>query len=245
MRRPYRERFSIILNDLGAGLAARGDELGDVIERANPALRETDKILAVLASQDKTLARLARDSNEVLAPLARQRANVAGFIDSSGDTAEASAERRADIERQFELLPPTLRELRSVMIELRGFNDQATPVFADLGDAAPAITGATEALGPLADAATPSLTSLGDALEEAAPDLVASNPVLGDVADLARRLRAARPRTCRSCSATCARRAATSGSWAPSSTSAAPPTASTSTGTSCARSSSPRTAPTT
>ena len=74
MRRPYRERFSIILNDLGAGLAARGDELGDIIERANPALRETDKILAILASQDKTLARLARDSNEVLAPLARERA---------------------------------------------------------------------------------------------------------------------------------------------------------------------------
>ena len=178
MRRPYRERFSIILNELGAGLAARGDELGDIIERADPALRETDKILATLADQDKTLARLARDSNEVLAPLARQRAKVAGFIDKSGDTAEASAERRADIERQFQLLPPTLRELRSVMIELRRFNDEAIPVFADLGDAAPAITGATKALGPLADAATPSLTSLGDALEEAAPDLVASQPVL-------------------------------------------------------------------
>ena len=185
MRRPYRERFSIILNELGAGFAARGDELGDIIERANPALRETDKLLATLADQDKTLARLARDSNEVLAPLARQRANVAGFIDKSGDTAEASAERRADIERQFQLLPPTLRELRSVMIELRRFNDQATPVFSDLGDAAPSITGATKALGPLADAATPSLTSLGDALEEATPDLVASEPVLNDVADLA------------------------------------------------------------
>jgi phospholipid/cholesterol/gamma-HCH transport system substrate-binding protein len=185
MRRPYRERFSIILNELGAGLAARGDELADVIERANPALRETDKILATLASQDKTLARLARDSNEVLAPLARQRANVAGFIRTSGDTAEASAERRVDLERQFELLPPTLRELRAVMIELRRFNDQATPVFGDLGDAAPSITGATEALGPLAEAATPSLTSLGDALEEATPDLVASEPVLQDISQLA------------------------------------------------------------
>ena len=47
---------------------------GEVIERANPALRETDRILAILASQDKTLAQLTRDSNEVLAPLARQRA---------------------------------------------------------------------------------------------------------------------------------------------------------------------------
>ena len=87
MRRPYRERNSIILNELGAGLAARGDELAEIIERANPALRETDKILAILAEQDKTLARLAQDSNQVLAPLARQRASVGGFIDSSGETA--------------------------------------------------------------------------------------------------------------------------------------------------------------
>jgi phospholipid/cholesterol/gamma-HCH transport system substrate-binding protein len=193
MRRPYRERFSIILNELGAGLAARGDELGDIIERANPALRETDKILAILAEQDKTLARLARDSNQVLAPLARQRASVGGFIDSSGETAEASAERRADIERQFQLLPQTLRELRATMIELRRFNDAAVPVFADLGDAAPEITGATEALGPLADAATPSLKSLGTALEQASPDLVASEPVLRDVSRLANA--SARPAT--------------------------------------------------
>jgi hypothetical protein len=71
------------------------------------------------------------------------------------------------------------------MIELRGFNEQATPVFADLGDAAPEITGATRALGPLADAATPSLVTLGDSLEEATPDLVASEPVLRDVSRLA------------------------------------------------------------
>src|SRR4051794_2702680 len=45
MRRPYAERFRLILNDLGAGLAARGDELRRIVERANPALRETDQVL--------------------------------------------------------------------------------------------------------------------------------------------------------------------------------------------------------
>ncbi|MGI8462311.1 MAG: MlaD family protein [Solirubrobacterales bacterium] len=185
LRQPYRERFSIILNELGAGFAARGEELGEVIERANPALRETDRVLAVLAEQDKTLAQLAKDSDTVLGPLARQRANVAGFIDNAGQTAEASAERRADIEAQFRLLPASLRELRALMIELRGFSDQARPVFSDLGGAAPAITGATKALGPLAKAARPALTTLGDALEQASPDLVSANPVLQQVGDLA------------------------------------------------------------
>src|SRR5919112_1882119 len=51
MRRPYRERFSILLSELGAGLAARGEDLNETIRRAVPALRETDKVLKLLADQ--------------------------------------------------------------------------------------------------------------------------------------------------------------------------------------------------
>ena len=46
MEEPYPDRFRLILNDLGAGLAARGDELAEIIERSNPALRETNEVLA-------------------------------------------------------------------------------------------------------------------------------------------------------------------------------------------------------
>ena len=185
MKRPYRERFSIILNELGASFAARGKDLGEIIDRANPALRETDRVLAILADQSATLKRLARDSDTVLGPLARERRHVAGFIANAGDTAAASAERRADIEAGLAKLPPSLRELRLLMGRLRGFSDQARPVFADLGGAAPSIAGATRALGPLADAATPALRTLGTASAKAGPDLRASDPVIKDVKGLA------------------------------------------------------------
>jgi ABC-type transporter Mla subunit MlaD len=39
MRRPYRERFRLILSELGTGLAGRPQELNEVIRRAHPALR--------------------------------------------------------------------------------------------------------------------------------------------------------------------------------------------------------------
>ncbi len=39
MRRPYRERFRLILNELGTGLAGRPRELNEVIWRAHPGLR--------------------------------------------------------------------------------------------------------------------------------------------------------------------------------------------------------------
>ena len=62
-RLPYRQRLSIILNELGTGLAGRGDDLRiAVIRNANPALQETDKVLAILAAQNKTLQNLASDA---------------------------------------------------------------------------------------------------------------------------------------------------------------------------------------
>src|SRR5580700_5394426 len=68
-RLPVRQRFTIILNELGAGLAGRGSDLNAVIRRADPALRELDKVVGILASQNKLLAKLAVDGNRALAPI--------------------------------------------------------------------------------------------------------------------------------------------------------------------------------
>jgi phospholipid/cholesterol/gamma-HCH transport system substrate-binding protein len=184
MREPYTDRFRLILNDLGAGLAARGDELASIVERANPALRETDRVLAILAKQNRTLANLARDGARIMAPLARERAHIRGFINNANATAEASAERNPDLEASLQRLPAFLRELRLTMGGLRRFSDSATPTVTALGDAAPAITRATEALGPFSAAGIPALRTLGDAAEQSGPDLIASNPLIKDLGRL-------------------------------------------------------------
>ena len=87
MRRPYAERFSLIVNELGSGLAGRGTELAAVLKRANPALREVDEVLKLLASQNRVLSDLARDSDTALAPLARERKHVSSFIEQSSQVA--------------------------------------------------------------------------------------------------------------------------------------------------------------
>jgi phospholipid/cholesterol/gamma-HCH transport system substrate-binding protein len=186
MREPYPDRFRLILNDLGAGLAARGEDLAEIVERANPALRETDEVLAILARQNRQLADLARDGARVLGPLARDRSSISGFINNADTVAAASAERGADIEAGFQRLPGALREVRSTMTQLRNFSDQATPVFSDLGDAAPSLNRATRALGPFASAGTGALTTLGDAAAEAQDPLIASDPVVVDIRELAK-----------------------------------------------------------
>jgi ABC-type transporter Mla subunit MlaD len=185
-RLPFADRFRLIINDLGASLAARGPALAQVVRRADPALRQFDRVLAILAAQNQKLAKLTSDSDAILAPLARERAHVAGFIDSAGETAAASAERRVDIERGLAKLPRTLVELRSTMRALGGFSDEANPVFSNFGKAAPSLTVASRQLAPFATATNISLRSLGNAGEQAGPLLVEADPTIQNLTNLAK-----------------------------------------------------------
>jgi ABC-type transporter Mla subunit MlaD len=186
MEEPYPDRFRLILNDLGAGLAARGDELAEIVERSNPALRETNEVLKILADQNRALSRLASDSDSILSALARERESVVGFINEATVAGQATAERRAELEESIAKLPGFLRELEPTMTELEGFADAATPVFSDLGRAAPSLTRVSEALGPFSSAGVTAFTTLGDAADEMAAPLVASDPVIRQIRNLAR-----------------------------------------------------------
>jgi ABC-type transporter Mla subunit MlaD len=163
MREPYRERFSIILNELGVGVAGRGEDLNAVIRRANPALKEVDEVLKILAGQNEQLEQLAVDSDTIMAPLARERERVTSSIENMSEVAEATAERRGDLEEDIALLPEFLRELTPTMERLGALSDEMTPVLTDLGAAAPDVNRFLLELGPFSAAATPALESLGDA----------------------------------------------------------------------------------
>jgi phospholipid/cholesterol/gamma-HCH transport system substrate-binding protein len=184
MRLPYRQRLAILLSELGVGLAGRGQDLNEVIHRANPALKETDDVLAILAEQNKTLVRLARDSDEALAPLAREREHFANFIQVANETGEATAERSGDQRRALELLPETLRKLRGLMVDLEGLADQGTPLLTDVNRSAPDLGRLIKAQGTLADASRESFPSLGDALDVGRPSLIQARPLIQDLSKL-------------------------------------------------------------
>ena len=185
MREPYPDRFRLVLNELGIGLATRGEDLDEIITRGNPALRETNELLALLKGQTQALNNLARDGDRSLGPLAREREHLTGFINNATVAGEATAERSAELEAGFQKMPAFFRELRLTMTELEAFTDAATPVISDLGDAAPALTRSTKALGPFSRAGRVAFISLGENAETAGPDLVASVPVIKDLGRLA------------------------------------------------------------
>lgn len=161
MRLPQRERLRLIIAGLGAGLDGNGQELNAALRRADPALQETDKVIAVLAGENRTLARLTDESAQVLAPLAAQRAHLGGFIRHAGTVAVASAQEGAAIQQNLADFPPFLRQLKPAADRLSHLATQMSPALQSLAAHAPAINAALRGLGPLADSSIPALKTLG------------------------------------------------------------------------------------
>jgi len=184
-RLPYAQRFRLIFNELGAGLAARGSDIEEAVKRANPVLRDADRLIGTLNRQRDQLAQLATDSDQILEPLARERAHVAGFFTNSGAAAQASAERGEALEASLRKFPAFLREFRQTMATLQGFSDAGTPVFTELGRAAPSFTEATQLLTPFSAASTVGLKSLGATGEVAGPIFRSADPIIRKTRDLA------------------------------------------------------------
>ena len=184
MREPYPDRFRLILNDLGAGArrARRRPRRRDRA-RANPALKRTDEVLAILREAEQG----AR------APGPRRRPGRCSRSPRSASTSATSSTSAAVTAVGHRRAPRRPRgavpEAPGLPARAAGDDDRARrlqprprrPVLSDLSDAAPDLTRINTALGPFADAGTVSLKSLGNAAEEAGPDLVASQPVLKDI----------------------------------------------------------------
>jgi phospholipid/cholesterol/gamma-HCH transport system substrate-binding protein len=177
-RRPESERLAIIINELGAGLAGRGSDLNEVIRRANPALQELGKVLAILAGENHVLAKLAVDSDKALAPFASVRNRVADFVAQAGTVSRATAEHSAALKRNLADFPAFLQQLGPAMERLGRFADQTAPAFANLGIAAPGLNKAFTHLGAFSDSSTKFFTTFGQTAQASGPAIAATQPLL-------------------------------------------------------------------
>jgi ABC-type transporter Mla subunit MlaD len=165
MRRPYRERFRLILTELGTGLAGRPDDLQEVLQRAHPGLRETSKVLRILGDQNEVIKNFITDSDTVVAELEKNKRDVVRWVHEAGDAAEISATRRNELRANFQRFPEFLDELRPTMARLGELADEQTPLMADLRRAAPDLDTFFTRVGPFSEASRPAVRSLGEAGE--------------------------------------------------------------------------------
>ena len=163
LREPFKARLALIINEFGTALAGNPENLNAAIRRGAPALQALRKALSIVSRQNTIIRDLNVNSDEIIGRLAERRDDVVRFVQNANRTSVASAERRADLERNFELLPGFLSELRPTLARLGDVSVQSTPVLTELQAASGQLNRLTRTLPRFNDAAVPAIKTLGDA----------------------------------------------------------------------------------
>jgi ABC-type transporter Mla subunit MlaD len=181
MRLPYRQRFSIIINELGAAAAARSGDLQAALRRAVPALTQTDNLLNVLANDSHTLQQLTVNSDQVITALANNSAGVERFIEEANRAASATATQQDNLKLSLQRFPGLLEQLQPAMKKLGEAATTNQPVFANLQGASAQLNRFFTDLPAFAHVSLPALKSLGKASVTGKQAATAAGPTISDL----------------------------------------------------------------
>ncbi len=188
LRLPYRSRLTVLINELGVGLAGRPAELNAAIRRANPAIQRANDVLSILNRDRRTLGHLIDASDTVLSSLAAHRGDVRDFIGRADKVATAVADRRGDLGVAIDRLPPMLQRLEPAANDLAAFATEARPVARELHSAAQPLANLLGDFGPLSDAARPTLVKLNELSVTGRRAVRSAKPVAAKLLPIARQL---------------------------------------------------------
>ncbi|MGZ4272888.1 MAG: MlaD family protein [Solirubrobacteraceae bacterium] len=181
MRLPYRQRFTLIVNELGAAAAARSGDIQAALHRAVPALDETDNLLNLLANDHQTLQALTKDSNSVITALANNSTNVNRFIDEAGKTASDTATQQGNLRTSLQRLPGLLEQLKPTVAQLGTTVTTNEPVLQNLNQASAQIDRFLKDLPAFSKSARPAIKSLGQASVTGKAAVTAAAPTVKDL----------------------------------------------------------------
>jgi ABC-type transporter Mla subunit MlaD len=181
MRLPYRQRFTILINELGAAVAARSEDLQTALRRADPALAETDNLLNLLANDAHIIQQLNVNADQVITALAKGAPDVQRFVVEGNNAASESATQAQNITLTWQKLPAFLEQLRPALAKLGAASDAQDPVLVNLNAAASNLNRFFTDLVPFSHESVPSLRSLGQASQVGIPAVQAATPTVRDL----------------------------------------------------------------
>ncbi|HYF24418.1 MAG TPA: MlaD family protein [Baekduia sp.] len=182
---PVRDRLQIVLTALGAGVAARGEDLNALLRRANPTLGLVREAVGIVDAQRDEVAATLRDAHRVTAELARRPDRVEAFIDATADVTERTARRRSKLQEGVRRLPGLLQATRPALQRLERFADDSTPVVRDLRAASPDLERLLRRLPAAGREGLPALRALGTTGHRARPTIRSARPVVRRLATFA------------------------------------------------------------
>ncbi len=175
---PTRERFALILNELGIGTAGEGQNFNDILYRANPALKLADQVIGILAGQSAELRTLIDATNTIASEGATHTGAVQSFLDQAAALSSTTAAHRSNLELAINRLPRLLAVAQPSLAQLDVVAREGTPLVQQLGVAAPYLNKVSKDLGPFVTQARPGLAKLSTALTQAIPAIKHATPLV-------------------------------------------------------------------
>ncbi len=161
---PTRQRFTVIINELGIATAGRGEDINAIIRRASPALLATRRALRIVSGQRAQLATMIEASDQLLSRLAPHRGRAQQFLVSAAAVTSEIANHRDALSQTVARLPAMLRESRGALRDLDTVAANGTPLLRALHAAAPDLNRVSGELPAFARAAKPASLAFGAAL---------------------------------------------------------------------------------
>ena len=184
---PTRERTTVLFNELGIGTAGRGQDINDILLRANPTLALARRVIGILSAQRAQLQTIIDSADTLTAEGAAHRTTVQRFIDRAAALSSLLADHRDALAQSVGRLPGLLASARPALAQLDAVAVNGTPVLAQLQSAVPELQRVSADLKPFAAAAKPALATLASALRSAVPAIGESVPLLDTLLAYSRR----------------------------------------------------------
>jgi phospholipid/cholesterol/gamma-HCH transport system substrate-binding protein len=198
--KPTREAFQSWMQNAGIAINGRGLDLNDAFGNLGPFASDASDVLGTLRNQEQSLRTLVHDTGDVFAALTDHDQALAGAIVGANRTFGALASQSKALSDTFKIFPTFENESRLTLDRLKGFAEDARPVFHDLRPVArdlsptlrdvrklaPKATKLFQNLDPLIKASATGLPSLSSFLRELRPVMDGLQPFLDNFNPLVR-----------------------------------------------------------
>jgi ABC-type transporter Mla subunit MlaD len=156
---PTRERFMVIVDELGIGTSARGQDFNDILLRANPALAMARKAIGILARQRDQLATIVDATNTIATEGAAHTDTVQHFLTSAAALTSVTASHSSNLSAAINRLPGLLAAAQPSLQQLDTVAVQGTPLVQQIHNSTPQLNAVANDLPRFVAAAKPGLAS--------------------------------------------------------------------------------------
>jgi virulence factor Mce-like protein len=198
-----RARLQVLINEAGAGLTGRRSDWNQTLRVLGPTLADADRLVAVLARDNSSLATTVAAGSRFVERLSGERRQLGRLVDVAGATMRTTAQRRTALRLTLQEAPGTLVAARGFLSDLRRTTTPLRPAATALRATAPALSStlaelpgfqrAAEPTLAQASRTAPALTRLGrratPVLRRAVPTLRTTADVLGTTQPVTKALR--------------------------------------------------------